>query len=410
MKLRSTRWVLGLMVMSILLSSCNFLLGSKEDESIDEIFEQGAIDPELNPQNVGYVPVQPYWTGFSNPKDVFVGYDEMIYVVDDNGLNVMDATGTIQRTIFIPGATEVCQDRRLHTYVIGKVEVDLCNDGSIEEVAAVYRLSGTALASGVQFLDTLIHPLNDISRNSSCFRGADDLAVEFTGLTCLADNRIYVSRKGPRNSLTSITRPDNTILIFDEDGNNTGYSIGLNPVSSSLKSCLDVGGIAGFAGPPQSLSGISTSKDFLLIQKRAGAQYKALWIKEFEDPETGTYYGENAALTLQDPSKADRFLYEPDRFLSPSDVYVAPDFTSYIFVTDDVSDSLYIFSPQGYEGVNAPATSTDKTQIIASFGGPGTGPFNFNEPSGVCYHRKIIYVADKGNHRIARYTLSTDIE
>jgi hypothetical protein len=29
---------------------------------------------------------------------------------------------------------------------------------------------------------------------------------------------------------------------------------------------------------------------------------------------------------------------------------------------------------------------------------------------GICYNRKMIYVADKGNNRICRYKLNTDLE
>lgn len=80
------------------------------------------------------------------------------------------------------------------------------------------------------------------------------------------------------------------------------------------------------------------------------APYKLLWITQTVDPEAGIVYGENAALTVFDYTKADRFLYEPNRFIQPTDVYVAADFTGYIFVTDAGTDSLYQFTRKGYEG------------------------------------------------------------
>jgi len=82
--------IICLLCLTLSFSSCDFLLGSKKDETVDEIFDQGAIDPTLVPQNVGYVPILPFFQGFINPVDVYVGYDEMIYVVDDNGVNVLD--------------------------------------------------------------------------------------------------------------------------------------------------------------------------------------------------------------------------------------------------------------------------------------------------------------------------------
>ncbi|MBK9731436.1 MAG: hypothetical protein IPO83_09120 [Chitinophagaceae bacterium] len=389
-------------------SSCDFLFGSKDDETVNEIFEQGAIDPNLYPDQVGYVPLQPFWEGIPNPVDVYAGYDEMIYVVDDNGLEIFDKKGAKQRTIAIKGATDVIQDRRLHTFVVGRVDKTI--DGITYNLPAVYHIINAATSGEPIIIDTLIHPYCDVSRNNTAFRGEGDAAVSFTGLATTSENTLYVSRTGPSNSVSSIARPDNTILFYNEDGVNTGYSIGLNPVSSSLKSVLSVSSIACFAAPPQSTTGISTSHDFLLLQKDPVAQYKALWIKEVFDPDAGVAYTENSSLLNFDTSKANRFLYMPGRFITPEDIYVAPDFSGYLFIVDSETDSLYQFTQKGFEGANPPATSTDKKQLLASFGGQGSGPFQFIAPSGVCYFDKIVYVADKGNNRICRFKLSTDLE
>lgn len=390
-----------------LVSGCEFLFGSKQDDTVDEIFEQGAIDPNLNPENVGYVPILPIWQGFSNPVDVFVGYDEMVYVVDDEGLRVLDQTGSIQNTIAIPGATDVTQDRRLHTYVAGRISIEI--DNQTRNLAAIYRLTGTA-SGNVQIVDTIIHPFDDQSRIAASFRGDDDEAVAFTGMATLADNTLYVTRTGPRNDLTSIARPDNAILFYDAEGNNVGYANGLNPVSSSLKSVLEPSAIATYVGPPQRLNGVSSSRDFVITQTADRAQYKVLSILRIEDPIAGISYEEDPDKVQLDTSEADRFLYTPNRFIQPEDVYIAPDFTNYLFVVDSGTDSLYQFTSLGYEGVNPPPTSTETKQIIASFGGVGSGPFQFIDPSGVCYFRRTVFVADKGNGRIIRYRLSTDIE
>ncbi|HUM45277.1 MAG TPA: hypothetical protein PLD84_00020 [Chitinophagales bacterium] len=397
-----------LLMLVVFFSSCDFLFGKKEDETVNEIFEQGAIDPDLYPDQVGYVPLLPFWEAIPNPVDVYVGYDEMVYVIDDNGLEIFDQKGTKQRTILIPEATDVIQDRRLHTFVCGKV--DKVIDGVTYHLAAVFHIINAAAADQPMIIDTLIQPFCDVSRNNTAFRGAGDEAVTFTGLATTSDNTLYVSRTGPSNSLSSIARPDNTILFFNEEGINTGYSVGLNPVSSSLKSVLNVSSIAGFAAPPQSVSGISTLRDFILLQRDPAAQYKALWIKEVFDPDAGVAYTENASLLNFDTSKANRFLYLPNRFISPEDVFIAPDFSGYIFIVDSGTDSLYQFTQKGFEGVNPPATSVEKKQILASFGGSGSGPFQFIQPSGVCYFEEVVYVADKGNNRICRYKLSTDLE
>jgi hypothetical protein len=408
--LSGARMLVLLLAALSLLPSCDFLFGSRDDDVVNEIFEEGSIDPELYNELVGYVPILPVWEDFIAPLDVYVGYDEMVYVVDAEGLKVLDQAGIVQRVIPILGATDVVQDRRLHTYVAGRVEIDVDNDGTLENLAAVYHLTGTAAAGTPLIIDTLIHPFSDDSRTITAFRGADDLAVEFTGLAVLSDNTLYVARKGPRNSASSIARPDNVVLFYDPSGDNIGFANQLSPEGSNLRSTWDMSAIATFAGPPQGLAGFSNSRDFINCIQGSGASYRVLWMNRFEDPVQGIFFQENANLILQDPTKADRFLYEPNRFIQPLDVCIAPDATGYIFVVDGGTDSLYQFTQRGYEGVNPPANTNITRQIIASFGGEGSGPFQFRDPSGVAYMRGTVYVADRGNNRVLRYRLSTDLE
>jgi hypothetical protein len=406
---------LGLM---LVISACSGLFGSKEDEQVNEIFEQGKIDPKLNPSSVGYVPVFPFFEGITNPVDVYVGYDDFIYIValnnesnpNDNELLILDQKGTIGKRISIPGATDVTQDRRLHTYVTGRVETAFGNR------ACVYHLSNTA-AGVVLFEDTLIHPICDDSRASTGNRFAADEEVQFTGLATLADNTLYVSRTGPTNDVNSFVRPDNGVLVYNATGTNIGYAQGLNPTSSSIKSALGISSISVQPGPPQRLQGMSTSKNFYLTQtdQQTAVEYRVLSISVVDDPELGTQYNETPELLSFDYSKANRFLYESYRFKKPEDSYISPDNLQYLFIVDSGTDSLYVFTNKGYEGINPPANSGLTKQVIVSFGGSSSdgsssGPFNFNDPSGVCYYRKMVYVADKKNNRICRYKLSSDLE
>ena len=155
----------------------------------------------------------------------------MVYVVDDNGLNILDLKGELHRTIYIPGATEVIQDRRIHTYVSGTVDVDI--NGQLRTLAAIYHLTNTATASGPDFIDTLIHPFCDASRKNISYR-KEDLEVSFDGLAIWADNTLLVTRYGKVNDLTSTARPDNTVLFFNPYGKNIGYANGLNQYRQTL--------------------------------------------------------------------------------------------------------------------------------------------------------------------------------
>ncbi len=398
---------LSFLLAALLLTGCNFLFGSRDDETVDDVFRQGAIDPNVSQQVVGYVPVLPIWGGFANPTDVYVGYDELVYVTDASGLHILDLKGTRQTLINIPGAKKVVQDRRLYTYVLGRATREI--NGENWDLAAVYIVGGAGTGNPV-ILDTLVHPFNDLTRANTNFRGAADEQVEFTGLTPLIDNSFYLARRGPTNSQISTAAPDNSILVYRPDFSNNGYALGLNANTSSLRSVLDVSGMTGFLAPPQLVFGMSSSRDFIILQERAAAEYKALWIRQQTSEESGTVYLENQNMLNFDTTKASRFLYDSFRFGKPADICTAPDETNYIFIIDSEKDSLYQFTSLGFEGVNPPPNSGLTKQVIASFGGRGSGPFQFNQPQGVAYLRRIVYVADTGNGRIMRYKLSTDLE
>ncbi|MEL6616054.1 MAG: hypothetical protein AAFQ43_09970, partial [Bacteroidota bacterium] len=84
----------------LLLTGCDAVFGSKGDATTEEIFEQGQTDPTLA-DDVGYVPLNPFYTqtllgSFDRPVDVYVGYDEFIYVADARGLHILDLAGRPQ--------------------------------------------------------------------------------------------------------------------------------------------------------------------------------------------------------------------------------------------------------------------------------------------------------------------------
>jgi hypothetical protein len=390
-------------------SSCSFLFGSKKNKEAEEVFEQGRIDPNLVPTNVGYVPVLPFFTQYMNPVDVYVGFDNMLYVCDDAGVHVSDISGREFRVIPIPNAIKVVQDRRLFTYVCGRVTVN--RSGQNYNLPAIYKIANAATLAPYQILDTLIQPDCDATRTN--FGGVDDEKTSFTGIATTSDNTLYVARTGPKNIPLSFSAPDNAVLIFDQSGINTGYAKELNPYNSSIKSILGLTGIASFCAPPQVQFGMNPSKDFLVLQgdQTQPVEFRTLWIRQNVDAGTGeTSYGQNNDLLATDTSKASRFLYDSYRFKHPVDICISPDKNGYIFVADDVLDSVFIFTQAGYEGVNAPATSTNKKQLIASFGGNGIDQFHFRKCSGVAYFKGVLYIADKENNRVCRYKLSTEIE
>jgi len=330
-------------------------------------------------------------------------------VVDAAGVHVFDQKGEEHRLIAIKNATEVVQDRRIHTYIIGTADVEV--NGETKQLSAIYRLGNTAGAGDIVYYDTIIHPFADVSRRNTSFRKEDE-QVRFTGVAPMFDNKIYVSRTGPRNDENATARPDNSILIFDKDGVNTTYARGLSPNVSSIKSIIGVSAIANEVAPPQEVFGMSESLNFIYCQKASNGvvpEFGVLYITVTYNPESGFSYESSPAFTDFDFGKSARFLYESFRFRSPEDIYIAPD-RRHIFVVDSELDSVFQFTISGEEGVTPPANSPEKRNIVVSFGGEGDGPFQFKDPSGICYLRRTIYVADKGNNRVLRFRLNTDLE
>lgn len=424
------------------LNSCDSVFGTKEDDTTNEIFEEGRQDPNNVDDIVGYAALLPFWDGFQNPKDIFIGYDELVYVVDDIGLHVLDLAGRRFRTLELREASDVTMDRNLHIFVSARdsIEVPKNVNGQDQlvkfDLPVVYKIKGLNQNGDATFVDTLIFPFDDATlttfnsqtRRLDPDRNRDDQyeKVEITGLATLADNSLYVSRTGPKNntnSASSFEAPDNAVLVFDReivDGTvsekmrNSRYIRAVDPATPSLKSGIGMTSIETFIGPPQREQ-FPDNTSFLITQTNQfstpdkNPPFKVLWISAVQTID-GIEFQSTPSLLDQDTTEANRFLYTAGRFQNPTDVTYATDGSGYIFVTDSGTDSLYLFQSNGYEGVNPPVGSDEDKAIIVSFGGEGTGPKNLIDPQAVVYFNEVLYVADSGNNRIARYKLTTDFE
>jgi hypothetical protein len=408
-------FIAGFLLTLALLPACDTLFGSKSDPITDEIFEEGRIDPRLL-EDVGYVPLTPFYTQglmgpLRAPKDVYIGYDEFIYVIDEDGLHVIDLAGRPVEFIAFDQASAVVQDRRLHVYVIARRDTSV--GGFDWNLPAIHRFSG--ISTGVPILEDIIwHPFDDDSRK---FSRPDPLGtdrdVQFTGVGVLHDNRILVSRKGPVNNIGTPILPHNAVMEFTPDGINTQTITALNPVTPSLRSAINPSDILTFFHPPQRVS-YRLNDNFILGQQTdddSRLQYSVVAIRPFVTPDGIVYRSDPAYLqAVGNPDRGDGFLFEEYKFDQPSDFAFAADGSNYIFVLDEGSDSLFVFTSSGIEGVAPPPGATSTKPVVVSFGGTGTGPLQFDKPQGVSYFRQIVYVADTGNNRICRYKLNTDFE
>ncbi len=394
---------------------CDTIFGSKYDETTEEIFDEARTDPTQF-REVEYVPLFPFYTTggdgspLENPTDVYVGFDQFIYVTDARGLHVLDLAGRPANFIEIPGgATSVVQDRRFSLYVTAHRDTTLL--GRTWNLPVVMKYS--AVTTGSPHIENILwHPFDDETRR---FNLPDpvptDEQVEFTGVGVLANNNILVSRRGPVNDPTSVIIPHNVVLEFTSDGRAFSQIL-LNPTTPSLRSAVAPADILTYVHPPQRQS-FDTAKNFIIAQapESGDLQYPVLSIRAVQTPDGLEYRPDTEKVQVaNNPDAGDGFMYEEYKFERPTDLAFAADGTNYIYVLDGGKDSLFVFTSAGVEGVAPPPGATSTRPVNVSFGGTGSGSMQMQDPEGVAYFRRIVYVADTGNNRISRYRLNTDFE
>jgi len=104
-----------------------------------------------------------------------------------------------------------------------------------------------------------------------------------------------------------------------------------------------------------------------------------------------------------------RLVFQPNTSLLNTDTTLA-DGINNLFVVDALKHSHFQFQFNRFEGVPPPPGSAAEKPVIVSFVGTGAGLKQFRQPSGEAFFDDIVYLANKGNNRIARYKLTTDFE
>lgn len=389
----------------LVLTACDGFLGNKTDtEFLDE--------PVFEDQTVAYVPIQPVLDGFTYPVDIIAGFDELIYVADQGTEEIIsfDQAGNETGRFRVPGLTGIAQDRQLDIIAVGTRDTTISSTNFT--LPAIYRIdlnkSGPYGLANASIKNIITHPFYFKSGTPT----ASDEIISFQDVAIWPDNRYYVTRNGPSNASTQFGGPDDAIILF----NAADEFVSPIFVSTTLGLFTDYfkkpSGIATFVNAPQSLElnnpGLTPPGDFYFTSIAPSNALKVQRINFVQ-----TEFGSSYSLTQQlvgDTSRADRFLYEANRFNEPTDIAIAGDGTRYVFVVDASRDSLYQFSADGFEGVSPPTGANSTKAIRASFGGTGEGLRQFNEPRGVAYFDRIVYVADAGNGRILRFKLTTDFE
>jgi hypothetical protein len=395
---RVTAFFLVLIV--ILSSGCDGFFGKRTDPSfIDE--------PQFDDQTVAYVPIQPVLDGFTRPVAIVAGWDELIYVADAGTEEIVaiDQAGNEQGRFYIQGLKSMAQDRRLDIIALGTRDTVIA--GAAFTLPAIYRLdlnkSGTYGIANASVSNIITHPF--YFKNTTPSGG--DVATEFTSVGVLADNRYYVTRTGPNNSPNRFGGPDDAVLVFRPDDSYLSPVTVTTPLGVFNNYFKAPSGIATLAQPPQTPA-VNTRGDFYYTSAAESNVLKVQRIRLDESDFGASYTVDN--FPVGDTSRADNFLYTPNRFSNPQAVTIAGDGTNYVFIADAEKDSLHVFTALGFEGVSPPAGARSNKAIYVSFGGTGNSLTQFNEPMGLAYLDRIVYVADAGNGRVLRFKLTTDFE
>lgn len=344
---------------AVMISSC-----SDETDLAQFPLDNGGGTPVIS--ETTYVQQSPTWT-FNQPEAVLVGREPLIYVANtkSNSVVQLDLAGSEIGSIAVRNPRDIAQDYNFDLLVIGDSILSVTGD----TISVLYRIK--------------LVPIGGIISNASLLPliGSDyptpltSRQRRFTGVGVFANNSYTVTRTGPDN--TSTLDPDNAILRITGIDNVTQVTSlsGFQPTGNGIYS-IDM------------LSAITTFNneltDFIVTRNTTDFGFKIEWF--LYDVVKGTY--DPKFLPGDDVDILNYQLGTPDG--------ITVDQAKNVFVVDNTKDSLYKFTSAGkYKN--------------ESFGGEGSGDNQLNNPMGVSFYDRVLYIADTGNNRIVRYKLSTDL-
>lgn len=353
----------------ILLSAFFLVQGCDKEFNVEQLISSNSGGGNISGDTV-YIPVNPSWTGFNNPQDIIVGREPFIYIADtDNDrIVMMNLDGQILGTRNIKKPIALAQDYKLNLFV--SAQFDTVVSGQPLTLNAVFKLDlvkANHIISNAT--EKRILPASDIDINNP--------QREYPSIAVFYDNSYAIARKGPSNSV--LIDPDNSLLYYIvkklQDGTEKdtliGRLAGLEPVGSGVPSANGFSSLVSFNNHTYDvIAGLTGNTNF-----------KVEWLHYVN---TRDFTGYQNYIS---PSSVE--LMSPNKFVQPQGVGL--DDAGNLFVVDAGKDSVYKFNPFG-------------DQLIA-FGGSDV----FNNPSGVAFFNKTLYIADSGNNRILRFILSTDI-
>ncbi len=357
-----------------------------------------------NPGDTTYIELFPTWNGFSSPRAVMIGNDQLVYVCDygNNEVIMLDAGGAVLSRKSILHPVSIAQNSKLDLYV----GAETVAPNGVDTVGAIYRIYlvrfDTTYVAGydtvIAFGDTTLRPIVrdtsyfydshlDVAPARVVWQETSRPARRFPGIAILPGNRYLAARYGPDN--TSFVDPDCRVLEF-----NAGDTL-ITPLGdlvtrpSGGTAITDIRYLTGIMSFPG-------TNNFLVTQTTDGVAYGAIlmtytsninfqgWLPTYDPAnpaQRGTdiiraYSFRNAVAAAYDRKRRD------------------------IFILDAGLDSVMKFNSKG----------VFKQE---SFGRALTSSNNFpslDGPMGIAYSNDCtLYIADTGNKVIRRFKLSIQL-
>ena len=123
-KLEFLKIALFIITAGLLFSSCNEKSNVVDISTLPKATSQVVMD-------TNYIQIQPAWVGFNNPKDIKIGFDDILYVTepDNNQIVMVNLAGAILgHSQYVKRPIAVAEDRRFNLIIA--CEYDTTVNGS----------------------------------------------------------------------------------------------------------------------------------------------------------------------------------------------------------------------------------------------------------------------------------------
>ncbi len=323
----------------------------------------------INISDTVYIQQSPVWTGFSSPKDIIIGNDQLVYVCDskNNRIVQMDLSGNLVSYKSLGDniyPVKITQDYNFDILTLSD------STTSIDTITVLHRfkiVDGGGLIGNARQI-TLLSSLYP-TPNSNKYR-------KFTGVSMFPDNSYIVTRVGPSDPIG--IDPGNAILKL-----------------KGIETVTNVEKLSGFQTSGNSFYSIENTSSISVMRNSSSD-----FIIARNTPDTVSL---NKILVFNYNSSSGA--YDP-KYTSPTQDIVVTKFGipgsvtqdsySNIYVIDAMRNYLYKFNTSG-------------RLLVESFGKFGSGANQFDSPMGVAHFNKVLYISDTKNNRILRFKLSTDL-